>query len=292
RDGVTLLAAQRERILILARDAVLRGHVFGGLAHGLDAIQRLQRRIDEAPTHRGVLDQLIAGERRGRLAHHERRTRHRLDAAGDRQFQLTGTDASRGATHRIHTGAAQAIERHARHLDRQAGQQQAHARDVTVVFAGLVGAAEKYFVDLLGIQPRVARQQRLQRHRAEVVGTDAGERAAVAADRGADAIDNEYLAHHSAPSCLPWAASVRACSARSVSSSAACGTGVSTTLAANLIGQPVASMICSRVMPGWIDITVSSRVTASGSITHKSVTTTCGPLPGSPACWRASPPSM
>src|SRR6185312_2200145 len=174
----------------------------------------------------------------------------------------------------------------------QAGQQQAHARDVAVVFAGLVGAAEKYFVDLPGIQPRVTRQQRLQRHRAEVVGTDAGERAAVAADRGADAIDNEYVAHHSAPSCLPWAASVRACSARSVSSSAACGTGVSTTWSANLIGQPVASMICSRVMPGWIDTTASSRVTRSGSITHRSVTTTCGPLPGRPARWRASPPSM
>ncbi|ACD61313.1 hypothetical protein PXO_02903 [Xanthomonas oryzae pv. oryzae PXO99A] len=35
---------------------------------------------------------------------------------------------------------------------------------------------------------------------------------------------------------------------------------------------------------------MSSRVTGSGSITHRSVTTTVGPAPGKPARTRASPP--
>jgi hypothetical protein len=41
----------------------------------------------------------------------------------------------------IHARTAQAVDRGAGHFDRQAGEQAGHARDVAVVFAGLVGAA-------------------------------------------------------------------------------------------------------------------------------------------------------
>ncbi|BAE67201.1 hypothetical protein [Xanthomonas oryzae pv. oryzae MAFF 311018] len=83
---------------------------------------------------------------------------------------------------------------------------------------------------------------------------------------------------------------MRACSARKTSSSVAPGGVVCARSAANRIGQPVAALTCSRVVPGCSDVTVSSRVTGSGSITHRSVTTTVGPAPGKPARTRASPP--
>ena len=49
-----LLAAHRERVLILARDLELLGHVLAGLGHRIDAVLRLEQRVDEAL---GVLDE-------------------------------------------------------------------------------------------------------------------------------------------------------------------------------------------------------------------------------------------
>src|SRR3569623_118421 len=51
----------------------------------------------------------------------------------------------------------------ARHGFGQAREQQRHARDVAIVLAGLVGAAEIDVVELLPIRLRIARHQRLER---------------------------------------------------------------------------------------------------------------------------------
>jgi hypothetical protein len=59
------------------------------------------------------------------LGHHERRAAHALDAAGDHQPGFAGLDGARGAAHGIETGAAQAVDGGARHVQRQAGQQRA-----------------------------------------------------------------------------------------------------------------------------------------------------------------------
>ena len=52
RLGPALLRAQRERVLILAADAVALGHVLAGLAHALEREHRLHGRIGEAPAER------------------------------------------------------------------------------------------------------------------------------------------------------------------------------------------------------------------------------------------------
>ena len=72
-----LLRADRERVLVGARDLELLGDVLAGLAHGIDAVLRLHHRIDEAPADGGVVDLGRAREGFRRLAHHERRARHR-----------------------------------------------------------------------------------------------------------------------------------------------------------------------------------------------------------------------
>ena len=78
---------------------------------------------------------------------------------------------------------------------RQAGKQQRHARDIAVVLAGLVGAAEQHLVEPRPIDFGVARDQRPDRSSGEIVGANLGERAAVAADRGARCVADENLSH-------------------------------------------------------------------------------------------------
>ena len=62
------------------------------------------------------------------------------------------------------------------------GQERCHARDVAVVLARLVGAAEDHLVELRPVGVGVAREEGSERDRGEVVGTHIGERAAEAPD--------------------------------------------------------------------------------------------------------------
>ena len=48
---------------------------------------------------------------------------------------------------RLEPGAAQAVDRQPADLDREAGEEQGHPRDVAVVLAGLVRAAEDDVLD-------------------------------------------------------------------------------------------------------------------------------------------------
>ena len=52
-------------------------------------------------------------------------------------------DSAGGGADRVKARAAEPVDRRARHLGRQPGQQQRHAGDVAVVLARLVGAAEE-----------------------------------------------------------------------------------------------------------------------------------------------------
>ena len=115
--------------------------------HRIDAVLRLQQRIDEAPADRRVVDLGGARERLARLAHHHRRAGHRLDAAGDGEIHFAGADRARRIAHGVEPGGAQPVDRHAGNGVRQPGEQQRHARDIAVVLAGLIGAAEKHFVE-------------------------------------------------------------------------------------------------------------------------------------------------
>jgi hypothetical protein len=108
---------------------------------------------------------------------------------------LPVTNGARGVTHRIEAGGAQPVHGDAGDPVRQPGQQQRHACDIAVVLAGLVGAAEKDFIQPRPVGLCIAGDQRLERDRGEIVGPYFGERTAVAADRGAHRIANKNLAH-------------------------------------------------------------------------------------------------
>ncbi len=143
----TLLAAQAKGVLVGAADAVVLGDIVTGDRHRVDAILLFHQRVDEAPAQGGVFQLLAAAKGAVGLAHHVRRAGHRLDASSDGQFHLARGDGAEGSADRFHARGAQTVQGHARHRLRQAGEQQRHAGDVAVVFAGLVGAAHKHFID-------------------------------------------------------------------------------------------------------------------------------------------------
>ncbi len=119
-----------------------------------------------------------------------------------------------------------------------------------------------HVVERRPVDLRIARHQRLERHRGEIVGAHLRQRRR-RSGRSACGRQSQMKARQrmSAPhaacrgraQCGP---AVRA----GPSSSRAVGGGVSATLSANFTVQPVVSWICSRVTPGCIETTVNSLV--------------------------------
>src|SRR6202035_2624716 len=95
----------------------------------------------------------------------------------------------------VEAGRAQPVDGDAGDRIRQPGQQKRHAGDVAIVLAGLVGTAEEHFVEPRPIGLFVAGDQRLDRHRGQVVGAYLGERTAVTTDRGARGIADKDVSH-------------------------------------------------------------------------------------------------
>ena len=178
-----LLRAHRKSILVGARDLIFLGDVLAGLGHGVDAVLRLEQRIDEAPAERGVVDIGAALERLLRLAHDQRRAGHRFDAAGDGELGLAAANGARSVTDGIEAGSAEPVDGDAGHGIGDARQQQRHARHVAVVLASLVGAAEHDLVERRPVDLGIASHQRPDRDGGEIIGAHAGERAAITPDR-------------------------------------------------------------------------------------------------------------
>ncbi len=190
-----LLRAQREGILLLAGDPVPVGHVLAGLAHRLEREARRQRRVREAPAERRVVHRPVAARKgRIRLRRDERRAAHRLDAARHEEVAVAGDDRMAGADDGREPGRAEPVDGDARDRLGQPGEERRHPGDVAVVLAGLVGAAEVDVLELGRIDAR-ALDSRADRDRSEVVGTNAGEAAAVAPHRRPNRGQNDGSAH-------------------------------------------------------------------------------------------------
>src|SRR5690606_41235002 len=76
-----------------------------------------------------------------------------------------------------------------------AREQCSHAGHVAVVIAGAVGVAEVDVVHGGGVQAGGAFGERAQHVRGQVVGADAGQGAAVAAEGGADRVEDVHVGH-------------------------------------------------------------------------------------------------
>ena len=90
-------------------------------------------------------------------------------------------------------GAAQPVDGLSGHLDREPGEERGHARDVAVVLARPVGAAEDDVLDQGPVDAGPLDDGR-DGDGGEVVGPDGRQRPAVAADGGPDRVDDPRLA--------------------------------------------------------------------------------------------------
>ena len=79
-----------------------------------------------------------------------------------------------------------------RHLNGVASNKECHARNVAVVFAGLVGAAQDHVVDVGGADAAPG-NDRFEHRGGKVVGAHARERAAVATEGGAQRLNDPGL---------------------------------------------------------------------------------------------------
>ncbi len=113
-----------------------------------------------------------------------------LDAARDGEVGIAGTDRrARREPHRVQARGAEAIDGARPAPIRQARQQQRHARDVAVVLAGLVGAAQIHLVEGRPVDTGMPLHQRLERNRAPDRRPALSARAAgIPADRRADGV--------------------------------------------------------------------------------------------------------
>src|SRR5690606_31628712 len=109
---------------------------------------------------------------------------------------------TRRSANSVQPRAAQAVDGSAWHLQRQASEQAAHARNVAVVFARLVGTAVDHIGHSSPIDVGVAGHQCPQRYGAKVVGPYRRQGTTVAAEGGADGVTDKSLIHGSHVVCL------------------------------------------------------------------------------------------
>ena len=154
----------------------------------------LEPGIGEAPAEGRVVDDLVAA-REGAvgLRHHERGSAHRLDAAGDEEVAVS--PLRRAPRRRWRTSPTRrAGSRSSGDRLRQSREQRRHPRDVPVVLAGLVRAAEP--TSSIASVGTPARSTSGDRRRGEIVRPHACECAAVASDRSADRREDDGARHY------------------------------------------------------------------------------------------------
>ncbi|MGX1116202.1 hypothetical protein RKD37_001565 [Streptomyces ambofaciens] len=183
--GGEAVAAQGERVLTLARDAVPLGDLLGRLPHGEQSVQVLHGRVDQAPAEPGVGGLDAVRQRLVGAGQHEGGAAHGLGAAGQHDVGLARGDGAGGGGDGFEAGGAEPVDGGAGHGLGQAREQGGHAGDVAVVLARLVGGAPVHVVDPGGVQRGHVGDQAPDHGGGEVVGPHGGQRAAQLADRGA-----------------------------------------------------------------------------------------------------------
>ena len=108
--------------------------------------------------HAGDVRARLGGHRRAALGHHlhavgEGDVAHVLDAGADHDVVDAGGDQRRGELDGLLGGAALAVDRGCRGLDRQAGLEPGVAADVHALLAELLHAARDDVLDLRGSMP-------------------------------------------------------------------------------------------------------------------------------------------
>src|SRR5262249_41544622 len=180
-----LLAAARVAVLRLTRDAVLRRTGLCCELHRTAAV-----RVDERLPQRIFQLALTEPETAAESTNNMRRLAHALDPAREHQARFLELDHLRAADRSLDAGAAQAIDRERRHLNRYARPQCDVAGTVDRVGARLGHVAEHGMGDPPGLFARAPRRPP-PGDRTELDCRDVLERADIVGHRRARAADDE-----------------------------------------------------------------------------------------------------
>ena len=189
----SLLAEQRERILLLAGDALLLRDVLGRDAHLIPA-ERIGQQ-GERPVDLLVRAEPPAG---ARAIGEERLAAHRLVAAGDDDPRLAREDRLRAAHDRLQARGAEAIDVHRRRRRRKPCAERA-TPGVVGIGPDLGDLAHDDLVDLSAVDPHAC-DQLADACGAEIGRLDVLERSAEATDGSAYPSDegDRVVVHHPA----------------------------------------------------------------------------------------------
>ena len=113
-----------ERILLRAREVVLRGRGFGKAAHELAVERALQPVVEHVIEHFAVTHAIAAA----RLRQQVRRIGHGFEPARERDLDVAGADLVRGGHDGLQPRAAHLVQRGGRHGGRHAGAERSLAR--------------------------------------------------------------------------------------------------------------------------------------------------------------------
>ena len=190
-----LLASQRKSILIFARDRELAGNVLPRFWHGIHTILFFISGLINASRwwYRVAWSAKMPCPPFPSRRVPATWTPHRRQS----EFHFSGGDSPRRVTDGFHAGGLQTIHRHARNPCEIPASSKA-MRDVAVVFARLVGAAQHDFVQLLPVS-RMALHQRAKGNRCQIVGPNGRKTPAVPSDRCSNRIADKYCFHVSSP---------------------------------------------------------------------------------------------
>ena len=184
---VQRLAACGVSVGFFAGDTQVGSNVVGGLRHGVIAELLLDLGVREARTDGAVEGAEVAAVGTFALGDNERRAAHAFNATGDEQLAFTGFDRTSGVEDGRQARAAQTVDGNTGHFLRQAGHQAGVASNVARVFTGLVGVAHDNVFVVVAFEG-VTRNDSANDFGQQVIRTDAGDGAGVAAEGGTQTI--------------------------------------------------------------------------------------------------------
>jgi hypothetical protein len=131
-----------------------------------------------------------------RTASRSSRARHALHTAGKREACVTGANCAGGVSNSVKPRSAKAVDCRPRHGVAQPGKQCCHSRNISIVFAGLIGGAKNNVIQSAPVRPGMPLSQRGQRNCSQIIRSNPGQHSAEPTDWCAQAAADECIGHH------------------------------------------------------------------------------------------------
>ena len=195
RGGRLLLGRGSKLILFFTGDAVLLHNVFRGDTHVV-VIEGVPKAIGNHGVYHVPVTHALAV---AAVRQHMGSLAHALLATGNHQLGVTAANGLDRHVHCLQSGTTHLVDRHCRYRCGDAGVDGCLACRILAA-TGRQNLAKDYFVDLIGGDAGLLKQG-FDNGAAQLIGTQAGQPAAEAADGGTFGGYDNYITHGVSPVC-------------------------------------------------------------------------------------------